>query len=170
MMKKSLIVLFCVLFLTIGLFAGPKNISLCEKFDYDIKQAFSHYGPIGVKVDLLYAKGKAIPVVPGTCIEVMLEVAPVVQNPKPVADTWHFCGGLIYKTTGPVPLGIRIINKDKLIGCCKAASKLPKSFPVNKSTINLYWALYPGMTEPYYFFTYGDQHHAVGAYTGKVYL
>ncbi len=45
-MKKSLVVLFCVLFLTMGLSAGKKGdcarmkLENCARFDYDIKQAF----------------------------------------------------------------------------------------------------------------------------------
>lgn len=175
-MKKTFVVLFCVLVLTMGLSAEEKvpcermKLENCARFDFDIKMAFKHYGPIGVNVELLHVTGKPISVESGYCCDVMLRVAPVVWHPQAVADTWHFCGCLIYKTSGPVPLGIRIINnKDKLIGCCKAASKLPKSFPANKATVNLVWYLYPKCTEPYYIFVYKDEQHIVGAYTGKLY-
>jgi hypothetical protein len=169
-MKKTWIILFCMLVLTVGL-SAEKEMKLvkCAVFDSDIQQSFKHYGPIGVKVGLLSAVGRAISVESGYCCEVMLRVAPVVKDPIARADSWHFCGGLIYKTTDKVPLGIRIIDKDKLIGCCKAASLLPKSFPVEKAIVKLYWVLYPSCTEPYYYFVLGDEHHTIGAYTGKVY-
>lgn len=169
-MRKSFVVLFCVLVLTMGLSAG--DMPNCKKFDKDINAAFKNYGPIGVDVKLLSVTGKPIPVESGYCCDVMLRVAPVVPHAQAVADTWHFCGGLIYKTTGPVPLGIRVINKDKLIGCCKAAAivkKIDPKFPIGKATVKLYWVLYPGCNEPYYYFIYGDKHYTVGAYTGKLY-
>ena len=169
-MKKLVGVLFCVLVLTIGVAAG--NNKNCMKFDEDIKAAFSNYGPIGVDVKLLSVNGRPISIEPGYCCEVMLRVQPVVKDPKATADTWHFCGGLIYKTSGPVPVGIRVIDKDKLIGCCMAAKivlKKDPKFPVDKATVNLYWVLYPGCIEPYYYFIFGDKYYSVGAYTGKLY-
>jgi hypothetical protein len=171
-MKKTWIILFCVLVLTTGL-SAKKDVKLrnCVRFDSDIQQSFKHYGPIGVNVELLCVVGRPIPVESGYCCDVTLRVVPVVKDPTARADTWHFCGGLIYKTTGQVPLGIRIINKDKLIGCCKAAdivaNKFP-GFPVDKATVNLYWVLYPG-SRPCYFFVLDDISHAVDAYTGKIY-
>jgi hypothetical protein len=149
---------------------SDKNKALCALFDYDIEQAFKHYG-IGVDVELLHVTGKPISIEPGYCCDVMLRVAPVVPHAKAVADTWHFCGGLIYKTTGPVPSGIRIIDKNKLIGCCKAAEIVKKKFPkfqVEKATVSLAWVLYPG-TRPCYSFVLDDISHAVDAYNGTLY-
>jgi hypothetical protein len=174
-MKKTLVVLFCMLVLTAGMSAcSEKEVKLrnCVRFDSDIQEAFKHYGPIGVNVVLLSVVGRPISVEPGYCCEVKLRVTPVVKDPKAKADTWHFCGGLIYATTGEVPMGIRIIDMDKLIGCCKASDivkgKFPE-FPVEKATVKLYWVLYPSCTEPYYYFVLGDEYHTIGAYSGKVY-
>jgi hypothetical protein len=177
-MKKTWIILFCVVVLTAGLSAEKKadcarmELKNCARFDNDIQQSFKHYGPIGVNVELLSVVGRPISVESGYCCEVMLRVAPVVPHPKAEADTWHFCGCLIYKTTGQVPLGIRIIDKGKLIGCCKAADIVKDKFPgfqADKAEVKLYWVIYPSCTEPYYYFVLGDKLHTIGAYTGKVY-
>lgn len=139
----------------------------CEAFDQDINNTFSQYGKLGVKVDLLMARDKPSPNPPYDWIDVMVETTPVVAQPSPQADTWHY-GGLISKTTSQVPLGIRVIDKDKLIGSENAAKKLPPGFDLQTANCELSWPVYYKAKEPIYSFFHEDVHHSIGAYTGTI--
>lgn len=137
-----------------------------KAFDEVIETTFGNYGPLGVAAHLLSAKDTWTPTPPGDWFSVTVEVTPVVPEPHPVADTWYY-GGVTEKETGPVPVGTRVINKDKLIGARRAAEKLPKGFPVEEASCELYWPLVPGVDEPNYVFHHDETVAAVGAYSGK---
>lgn len=139
----------------------------CESFDEVIKLAFSNYGPLGVDVQLLSVTDKSTPTPPGDWYSVTLEVEAVIAKPEPYADTWYY-GGVISHKTGPVPLGIRPINQDKLIGCGEAAKKLPPGFPLKKASGELSWPLVPSVDEPLYHFHHGEASLFVGAYSGDL--
>ncbi len=139
----------------------------CEAFDQDIENTFSQYGKLGVKVDLLMARDRPSVTPPYDWIDVMVETAPVIAQPSPQADTWHY-GGLISKTTSPVPLGIRVINKDKLIGSENAAKKLPPGFDLQTANCELSWHVNNTDKEPTYSFYHDKAHHSIGAYTGTI--
>ncbi|HLP89939.1 MAG TPA: hypothetical protein VK184_15285 [Nostocaceae cyanobacterium] len=139
----------------------------CEKFDEVIKIAFFNYGQFGVKVELLSVEDKATPTPPGNWYSVSVKVEPVTTQPDPVMETWYY-GGVIRHETRPVPLGIRPINKDKLIGACKAAEQLPVGFPLPEASANLSWPLTPLVDEPLYTFYHDDISISVGAYSGQV--
>ncbi|HBL14627.1 MAG TPA: hypothetical protein DD379_25205 [Cyanobacteria bacterium UBA11162] len=139
----------------------------CERFDEVIRNAFSNYGPIGVSVQLLSLTDKKTPTPPGDWYSVTLEVEPVTAEPYPYAETWYY-GGVISHEKGRVPLGIRPIDKDKLIGCCKAAEKLPPGFPLKEASGELSWFLTPSVDEPLYQFHHGQALCVVGAYSGEV--
>ena len=109
------------------------NSLLCENFDEVINLAFSNYGQLGVNVQLLSVTDKKTPTPPGNWYSVTLEVEPVTADPHPRADTWYY-GGKTRHTSGSVTLGIRPINKDKLVGCCSAAKKLPPGFPLEEAS------------------------------------
>ncbi len=167
-MRKLLVILFCSVILTAGLFAGVMN---CEEFDKDIDRVFNHYGNFGVEVKLLYVKAYPTAVAPGFYCEVMVWVKDVYPGSPAKADTWFF-SGIAYHRSGPVPAGICLLEKDKLIGCCNAAKKLPPGFPLAQSTVTLVQALTASADnqEPCYYFEYKGTRHAIGAYTGKIYL
>jgi hypothetical protein len=139
----------------------------CERFDKVIKTTFGNYGAIGVDVQLLSVKDKATPTPPGDWYTVVVEVTPVTPKPDPHADVWYY-GGLISHHSEPVPIGIRPIDKGKLMGCCNAAKKLPVGFPLDKASGELYWPLYPTIDEPIYIFHYKDAVCSIGAYTGDI--
>ncbi|MDY6783257.1 MAG: hypothetical protein SW833_12060 [Cyanobacteriota bacterium] len=139
----------------------------CEKFDKVIDSAFGNYGPFGVNVQLLSVTDKKTPIPPGNWYSVMLEVESITAKPAPHVDIWQY-GGLITHESGPVPLGMRPIEKDKLIGCGEAAKKLPPDFPLDKASGELSWVLSPSVDEPLYHFHYGEKSHSVGAYFGKL--
>lgn len=139
-----------------------------ERFDQSIEDAFQHYGPLGVDVRLLSVRDTATPTPPGDWISVTVEVTPVVQHPMSHADTWHF-GGVITVTSGPVPLGVRPIDRERLIGAAAAAKQLPLGFPLKEASGDLFWPLVPGVNEPAYHFTAGHVSIAVGAYSGVEY-
>ena len=138
-----------------------------ERFDQVIGITLSHYGPIGVDVELLSVKDRATPTPPNDWYQCMVEVSPVTMTPTTHADTWNY-GGVISHTTGPVPLGIRTINQNKIIKATEAAQKLPPGFPLNEASCNLYWPLVPGCNEPLYSFHTDQTLINIGAYTGKV--
>lgn len=138
-----------------------------ESFDKDIEITFSHYGPLGVNVQLLSVRDTATPTPPGDWISVTVVVSPVVPNPVRHADTWNY-GGFISHQSGPVPLGVRVIDRTRLIGAVAAARQLPPGFPLQEASGDLYWPLVPGVNEPAYHFTAGDTSIAVGAYSGAV--
>lgn len=140
----------------------------CESFDKDIQITFAKYEPVlGVTVKLLSVKDRHSPQPPYDWIDVMVEIAPVVQNPEWKAVTWHY-GGLISSTISPVPIGIRPIDKDKLIGACTAAKKLPVGFDVASANCDLVWPVYYKALEPIYSFYNEEVCFRVGAYTGKL--
>ena len=144
----------------------------CEAFDRDIQITFKHYGPLGVDVQLYGVNDRATPTPPGDWISVTVVVTPVVEHPVPYTETWNY-GGVITHTSQPgVPLGVLPINRERLIGACKAVEKLPKGFPVKESSCTLFWPLVPGADEPAYHFTASlgtsDVLVIVGAYTGKI--
>ncbi len=139
----------------------------CEMFESCIDDAFKNYGEIGVEVDLLTVADKHTETPPFDWVDVTLRVAPVVPHPEYRAETWHY-GGLISVTTGPVPMGIQVIDREKLISCCEAAKKLPPGFPLSEAHGSLYWAVNPECKEPIYVFQAGETSITVGAYTGTV--
>ncbi len=120
-----------------------------------------------MNVQLLSVTDKKTPTPPGDWYSVTLEVEPVTADPHPRADTWYY-GGKTRHTSGPVTLGIRPINKDKLVGCCSAAKKLPPGFPLEEASGELSWPVLPSVNEPLYHFYHGDVSIAVGAYSGDV--
>lgn len=138
-----------------------------EKFDDVINIAFSNYGPIGVDVQLLSVQDRATSTPPGDWYAVTLEVTPVVQSPEPHADTW-FYGGLIHKETGAVPLGVRPMKKNKLIGAVSAAQKLPPGFPLQEAGCELFWPVMFGSNEPIYVFHTDQTVIRIGAYNGEL--
>lgn len=82
-------------------------------------------------------------------------VCPLVPDPKKCeADTWYFFG-LLHHTTGEVPCCIRVIDKDKLIGCCEAAKQLPKDFVWE--TVDLFFPLHYKIETPSYRFCNADK-------------
>lgn len=85
-----------------------------------------------MNVQLLSVTDKKTPTPPGDWYSLTLEVEPVTADPHPRADTWYY-GGKTRHKSGPVPLGIRPINKDKLVGYCEAAKKLPPRFSLRRS-------------------------------------
>jgi hypothetical protein len=138
-----------------------------ESFDQDIDATFKNYGPLGVSVHLLSVRDTATPTPPGDWISVTVAVAPVAPPFSYHADTWNY-GGVISHTTGPLPLGVRFIDRTRLIGAVAAAKKLPPGFPLQQASGDLFWPLVPGVNEPAYHFTAGETSIAVGAYSGRV--
>jgi hypothetical protein len=137
-----------------------------ESFDQDIERTFGHYGPIGVAVHLLAVRDTPTPT-GGDFISVTVAVAPVAPPFAYHADTWNY-GGFNSHTSGPLPLGIRFIDRDRLVGAAAAARELPPGFPLQEAMGDLFWPLVPGVSEPAYHFTAGDTSIAVGAYTGRL--
>jgi hypothetical protein len=140
----------------------------CEMFDSCISDGFDQYGKIGAHVQLLTVRDSSTPTPPYDWISVTLEVTPVVPNPIPYADTWYF-GGVIRVERGRVPLGVRFIDRRRLIGCCEAAKKLPPGFPLPEASGGSLWPVCPGCHEPFYRFQHDSLCIDVGAYTGRVY-
>lgn len=137
-----------------------------ELFDSAIKGTLEHYrGREGVSARLLSASDKASELPPGNWISVTVLVAPVVPHAKPYAETWYY-GGVIQKERTQPPLGIRVINDQRLIGATEATKQLPLGFPLTEASCELYWALTPEMPEPAYVFHHGDTVIRVGAYGG----
>jgi hypothetical protein len=137
----------------------------CEAFDRDIEITFGHYGPIGVSVQLLSVRDDATPTPPGNWISVTVAVAPIIPPLHYRADTWNY-GGVISHSSGPLPLGIRFIDRTRLIGAVEAAKKLPIGFPLEQASGTLFWPLVPGASEPAYHFSVDDLTISVGAYSG----
>jgi len=137
-----------------------------ESFDQDIARTFDHYGPLGVDVHLLAVRDTPTPT-HGDFISVTVAVRVVAPPFAYHAETWNY-GGFNSHTSGPLPLGIRFIERDRLIGAEAAARKLPPGFPLPDASGDLFWPLVPGVDEPHYFFTAGRHTIAVGAYTGVV--
>jgi hypothetical protein len=137
-----------------------------ESFDQDIALTFDHYGPIGVDVQLLAVRDTPTPT-HGDFISVTVAVRVVAPPFAYHAETWNY-GGFNSHTSGPLPLGIQFIDRDRLIGAQAAAKQLPPGFPLPEASGDLVWPLVPGVNEPAYHFTAGDVTIAVGAYTGTV--
>ncbi len=140
----------------------------CTEFDKCIELTFEQYGQLGVNVSLLTVLDRHSLTPPGDWIQVSVEVIPVVPHPKPVADTWYY-GGVISKETGPVPIGIRMINRNQLVGSERAARALPEGFDLRDANANLSWPLTPECPEPMYFFYNQMVSYSVGAYSGEIY-
>lgn len=142
----------------------------CEAFDRDIGHAFDQYG-LGVDVRLLSVEDRPISIEPGDLITVVLEVTPVVRHRVPHTETWHFAGVITHTVQPGVPLGIRAIDRERLVGACRAAEAIG-GFPIEQASCTLVWPLVPGVNEPLYTFTATvDAKHRVaivGAYSGQV--
>ena len=137
----------------------------CETFDEVIKLAFSNYGSLNINVQLLSITDQKTPTPPGDWYSVTLEVEPVTADPHPPADTWYY-GGKTRHKSGPVPLGIRPINKDQLVGCCEPAKKLPSGFPLAEASGELSWPLVPSVHQPLDQFYHGEASIAVNGELG----
>ncbi|HEX2077802.1 MAG TPA: hypothetical protein VHG08_08840 [Longimicrobium sp.] len=137
-----------------------------ESFDKDIERTFEHYGPLGVDVHLLAVRDTPTPT-HGDFISVTVAVRVVAPPFEYHAETWNY-GGFNSHTSGPLPLGIRFIDRTRLIGAVAAAKELPPGFPLPEASGDLVWPLSPGVNEPVYFFTAGHVTIVVGAYTGTV--
>ena len=147
----------------------------CEAFDQAIEHAFGHYRKLGVNVQLLSVQDRPIFIEPGDLITVVLEVTPVVKDPVPHTEIWHFSGVIRLTTQPGVPLGVRPIQRERLVGACRAVEairRVPGEFPIEQATCELFWPLVPGVNEPLYTFTASldteDLVAVVGAYSGKV--
>ena len=138
-----------------------------EAFDAAVENTFGNYGPLGVDAQLLSVKDTCTALPPGDWVSVTVEVTPIVPEPHPLADTWHY-GGITQKETGPVPLGTRAINRDRLITSSEAAERLPEGFPLAEASCDLYWPLVPGVDEPTYTFHHDEGVVSVGAYSGQL--
>jgi hypothetical protein len=137
-----------------------------ESFDQDIERTFEHYGPTGVDVHLLAVRDIPTPT-QGDFISVTVAVRVVSPPFDYHAETWNY-GGFNSHTRGPLPLGIRFIDRDRLIGARAAADKLPLGFRLQDASGDLIWPLVPGVNEPAYHFTAGKTTIVVGAYSGEL--
>jgi hypothetical protein len=144
----------------------------CEAFDQDIEATFKHYGKLGVNVELYSVNDRATPTPPGDWISVTVVVTPVVPHPIPHTDTWYYGGVISHTSHQGAPLGVLPIDRNRLVGACKAVAALPDGFPVAEASCSLFWPLVPGSNEPAYNFTASagtsDMLVIVGAYSGKI--
>lgn len=138
---------------------NPKN------FDERIHLAFHHYGKIGVDAELLSAEDKQTK--HGEYTTVTVEVTVLDKELTQYADVWRF-GGVTSHEKTPVPIGVRPIDRSRLIRAQTAVERLPPGFPLDRASCTLYWALSPSMSEPAYFICFEDVVFAIGAYTGNL--
>ncbi len=150
----------------------------CEKLDSAIINAFSFCfkNRKNAKVELISASEKSTK--GPYCCEVTVLVTPKNLHLKSEVHIYLIREGQKDNDTRveELPEGVRIIdeeNRDKLIGCYNARSKLEKPLQKIKSRVSLSWPLSPTSTEPLYYFDFDvgkkKVRHAVGAHTGKVY-
>ncbi|MFT3772570.1 MAG: hypothetical protein QM820_44835 [Minicystis sp.] len=138
---------------------NPKN------FDDRIKLAFDNYGKIGVKAVLLAVNDRQTE--HGEWTNVLVEVTVMDQGLTSYAEEWRF-GGVTSHEKLPIPYGLLIIDRGRLIGAAKAATLLPPGFPLDSASCTLHWALVPAFLEPEYAFIAGDTVISIGGYTGRV--
>jgi len=142
----------------------------CDSIDGAIDSAFGQYaGRLGVSVQLLSVIDSHTETPPYEWIAVELGVAPVIPDPTWGVERWQF-GGLITNETGPMPLGVRLIDRERLIPCSEIARRLPLDYRVDLASAHLFFPLVPTLEEPVWVIDWNGATFEIGAYTGASYM
>ena len=142
----------------------------CDSIESSIEHALAQYeGRIGTTVRLLSVIDEPASPEPGDWIAVSVGLAPLVPNPVWSVQTWHF-QGTVTQETGPMPLGVRLIDRALLLPCHEIVAALPEGFRVDLASAQLYFPLMPTVEEPLWTIEWGTAVYQIGAYTGAFYV
>ena len=142
----------------------------CDSIEGAINSAFKQYeGRIGVSVKLVAVVDSHTETPPYEWISVEVGVAPVVPDPVWSLEKWDF-GGLIAHKTARMPLGVRLIDRDRLLRCSHIVALLPPGYRVDLASAHLFFPLVPNLEEPIWVIDWNGATFQIGAYTGVIHV
>ena len=134
-------------------------------FDNLVRSTLEQYGPLGARAQLLGASARHTG--HGDWTNVIVEVTSSDKGPSVYAEDWRY-GGVNTHEKIARPIGIALIEANRMIGAEKAAEALPPGFPLDQASCDLYWAV-PHLfgDEPHYYFSFEAVTLPIGAYRGQ---